>query len=461
MGSDDDFLVPTNVDLDEKCGDIKHILLNQSLLRILAILSIICNMYLMWMYFILKTPVLKRHPTCKNDGKISLANFILLILILIQAHSNSLIFDLLSLFYLALAIYRCILDLLFYQQYLWAPSVRTELFYSDDFDKSPYYCNASWQAAIFAFLTQFSFLGGELCFFIISVDLRWAYTNPFTSIRQNWRKFALFVVVTSLVFAFALIAMGPRVYGVAINGTIWIQDRRADDSVSWGKILLYYSVIIAIYTYCLWANFQFSRTNEKGFSRTLSNRLSIMHRSRRFVVGYILFDSMILGLVFASFILDSSSELLIALSAYSQACRGVWNTLIIVYSNWSEVTWDTMWPFRLQQPAQVMVASVAMEKLMLQPHLNTALRAEVLFFTTQGIMLAARDSEHQRLKHLAAAAVGAGASAGAGAGASTNDSGRTTNGDAGSGYEAGGAEPAATVPAPAFDRMYSLGAGGS
>jgi len=81
----DDFLIPTNVDLSEKCTSLSKIewvsiylyhiykkkyklyFCGQStvILPTGAAISLTCYSYLLWMYFVVNSPVLKRHPTSK------------------------------------------------------------------------------------------------------------------------------------------------------------------------------------------------------------------------------------------------------------------------------------------------------------------------------------------------------------------------------------------------------------
>jgi hypothetical protein len=282
----------------------------------------------------------------------------------------------------------------YFQQYLWLPTVGKDYLYSDDAMVAPFYCNSSLAASRWAFITQFCTIGKQLCFLIISVDLRLAYTNPFSSFKHNKFYFASFVVLGSLFTALCLLAMGPRVYGYDEHGIVWIQDSRAPLAVNWPKFMLYYLIVTCIYIYSLWANFQFYRSSEKGLSVTISNRLSIMLRSKRFVLGHIAVDAFILSLEFLSFVFGEH-EILLALPAYLQALRGVLGILVVIYSNGKDITWHSMNPFYF--PSSVndknMVEKVALEGLLQQPHLNTALRAEILYFSTQGIMFAARSFE--------------------------------------------------------------------
>jgi hypothetical protein len=296
-------------------------------------------------------------------------------------------------FNVALAVYKCIIELIFITQYLWVPFIDNQKFYDDDLGSSPYLCHSSVHAGYLAFVTQFALVGSELCFLVISYDLRLAYTNPFSSYKENASWFFWSVISGSLVTAFALMCMGPRVYGMSDLGLVWIQKRREDGSPNYPKGVLYYIITVIVYLYSLWANFRFSLDSEKGFSKTVSNRLSIMRRSKRFTVGYVAYGSVVFLMEFISYATKSRSAVVNNAPAYLLAFRGVWGLAVILYSNYAELTWELLNPFRLRLKPQdgLKEEDVALEKLLLQPHLNTALRAEILYFTTQGIMFAAKD----------------------------------------------------------------------
>lgn len=63
--ANDDFLVPGDVDLSLSCDIDQAVLHKDTVLRLFACLSIASYLYLFWMYFVVRTPVLKRHPTSK------------------------------------------------------------------------------------------------------------------------------------------------------------------------------------------------------------------------------------------------------------------------------------------------------------------------------------------------------------------------------------------------------------
>jgi hypothetical protein len=63
--TNDDFFHPSHVDKSEPCADDNNIINGSVALPLLAALSIACYSYLMWMYFVLQSPIFKRHPTSK------------------------------------------------------------------------------------------------------------------------------------------------------------------------------------------------------------------------------------------------------------------------------------------------------------------------------------------------------------------------------------------------------------
>jgi hypothetical protein len=296
----------------------------------------------------------------------------------------------------ALAIYKCILDIFFVQQFLWVPFISNSAFFDDDASSSPYYCNASFPASIWAFCTQFFLLSGELCFLVISMDLRMAYTNPFTSFESTKMFYICFILGSALLTSVCLLIMGNHVYGPASEGIIWIQDRRALYSPNYAKMLLFYLPVCLVNIYCLWATIQFQFLTERGLlGQTLRTRITIMQRSRRYTLSYVLYDSTTLLLEFVSFTY-SDSKLLNSLPAYAYACRGLGSLCILLYANYPDLTWENLSPWSgLYGSREEDDSKAVLEGLLLQPHLNVALRVEILYFTTLGITHAALEVEKE------------------------------------------------------------------
>lgn len=106
-------------------------------------------------------------------------------------------------------------------QFLWVGFLDRDL-YVDSADD----CTASLFAGISAFVTQFSILGAELWFLVLTMDLHLAITNPFTSYKLNAFRYHFLVYGGSLGMAFALVIIaGNKVYGLSSDSSCWIQVR--------------------------------------------------------------------------------------------------------------------------------------------------------------------------------------------------------------------------------------------
>ena len=121
-----------NDDGTDKCEVFALILDDKSLPFAGGIVSALSYLYLFYMYFVVKTPIFKRHPT-------------------------------------NLVIYKCLFEFLFVQQYIWLSSVPASTWYEGDHTTAQN-CIGSRSAQIASFFTQFSFLGAELAFFFIAFD---------------------------------------------------------------------------------------------------------------------------------------------------------------------------------------------------------------------------------------------------------------------------------------------------
>lgn len=63
---------------------------------------------------------------------------------------------------------------------------------------------------------------------------------------------------------------------------------------------------------------------------------------------------------------------------------------MILGPNWKDLTWSNLLLKSSNQDGDF--DTTVQENLLLKPHLNSALRAEILYFTTQGIIFAAHEN---------------------------------------------------------------------
>lgn len=122
-----------------------------------------------------------------------------------------------------------------------------------------------------SWLTQFSLLGGELWFGVLSLDIHVALSNPFTSYDLNANTYTAVVYFLAITTATILVCLVPIKYGISTDPMIWIEDQRFA-TVNITKLLLFYVFMFLIYSYSLfvsiWARYQIS----KGLEDTLSMR---------------------------------------------------------------------------------------------------------------------------------------------------------------------------------------------
>jgi hypothetical protein len=259
-------------------------------------------------------------------------------------------------------------------------------------------CRASHFAAISAFVTQFSILGAELWFLVLTMDLHLAITNPFTSYKLNALRYHILVYGGSLGMGFVLLLAGDKVYGLSSDSSCWIQDVDGAKK-QFPKVYFFYIFMIFIYAYCLYVVLFVFRRLKHGLSDTLKTRLSVVQRAQYYVLGYTFFWAFPLSLQFADFVLkDRSSHLLHEIlqtsSATILASRGVFSLIILLLPNYTEL--KSILVASTTAESTQLAENIVKEESNQNPHLNIALRAEILYFTTQGIQFAVASAETER-----------------------------------------------------------------
>mmetsp|Transcript_24984 Transcript_24984/g.36876 ORF Transcript_24984/g.36876 Transcript_24984/m.36876 type:complete len:952 (-) Transcript_24984:91-2946(-) len=255
----------------------------------------------------------------------------------------------------------------------------------------------------FSFWTQFALIGGELWFLVLTMDLHFATTNPFTSYKLNAKRYEVFVLMGSIGTASILIAAGPKVYGLSSDATCWIQDNDGSDSqddddktavkYNVAKSFLFYIWMAIIYSYCLYVVLFVFRRLKQGLSETLTARLSTVRRAQSYVLGYTFFWLFPLVFSFIDFVLQSKMHhTLRTLTALCLSIRGLFSIVILLSPNWTEM--KAFLDAKTVNVADGLVQNVVEEDLSLRPHLNSVLRAEIIFFTTQGIRFASREGHN-------------------------------------------------------------------
>ena len=123
-----------------------------------------------------------------------------------------------------------------------------------------------------AFLTQFSLLGGELWFGVLSLDIHLSLTNPFSSYTTYAPYYTSAVYLVAIGVATIFVSVVPIQYGVSVEPMIWVNVYADEEEGRYTKVAVFYSFMTAIYLYSgfmvIWARNQI----HKGLEETLAIR---------------------------------------------------------------------------------------------------------------------------------------------------------------------------------------------
>jgi hypothetical protein len=113
-------------------------------------------------------------------------------------------------------------------------------------------------------------LGGELWFWVLSVDIHISLTNPFSNSIANSVGYSALVFGIAAFTATILVSISPIQYGLSSDPMIWVKDQK--NHTNWMKIGMFYIFLPFIYVYCgviaVWARWQIHR----GLEMTLQKR---------------------------------------------------------------------------------------------------------------------------------------------------------------------------------------------
>jgi len=170
----------------------------------------------------------------------------------------------------AIAIHKCWFEVIFVSQYLWLSFVPTSFFWNTTVDDDGTVCSVNAAIWPFAWLTQFSLLGGELWFGVLSADIHLSLTNPFSSHQANAIYYSLFVYTIAIVMACILAGMVPIKYGLSTDPMIWVHDQKG--KTNYVKVGMFYIYMFFIYLYCGYIAWWSRNQISKGLEDTLRVR---------------------------------------------------------------------------------------------------------------------------------------------------------------------------------------------
>lgn len=343
-------------------------------------------LFLFYLFFYTRAPILRRHPT-------------------------------------SIAIYKCIFDFIIVQQYLWTPFLTSYDLYQQNSETG---CRSNYFAALVSVISQFSALASELTLLVVTYALYVAHKNPFTSLKYYKPYFIALATGVPLLSAIVVAFSNPEIYGLSNDGLIWVQDRNWYGSNGVGKsgrintfyrFFLLYLWIFLVYVYSLFAIWSLRDLKERGLDITLKNRRDIILRSQRYVWGYLIYWTILMTCQFITFVMkdphfgedynlpvncpaSSPSKIYCIISSigvYLYAIKGIWAFGVILYINWGDLKENNWRALRELSSTNSLLNKRVLKEIeelkRAEPHLNEALRAEVVLVTTQGLMFAARHQE--------------------------------------------------------------------
>ncbi|CAH0491030.1 unnamed protein product [Peronospora farinosa] len=278
---------------------------------------------------------------------------------------------------------------------------------------------ASSTCDAFAGLFEFTLLASECWFFCMTANLLMSLTNPFTDFKRNTRMFHLGSWLVPFVFSLLLMNIDDWA-GYSDLGVCWtnaLKNLEADDMaicpvgyevtdnfsndykavnaniISWLFFYIWMGLFI-IFGIAVWV-WAWKRLSE-GMPETYAVRVQSIHRAR-FNVFAVTFYWIIVVIVYIKFLSrdrskpDKSSELL--------------NFLIAGKGYLDLVIWFALNDFHVAHFTRCLGENTDEIDVDLNPQVNAALRREVLFYTTSGIIQAVQAAERlpasQRIQHLA------------------------------------------------------------
>ncbi|KAH7477019.1 hypothetical protein PRIC1_001033 [Phytophthora ramorum] len=274
----------------------------------------------------------------------------------------------------------------------------TELYKCGNGDCSKTLTGASCTAT--AALTQFFLWTSESWFFVMAIDMLSSLQSPFTDYKTNVRRYHGFVWATGLITCVLLVSI-PDFAGESEFGYCWTASKsklRHDNSQSSGSSdtgnlwnlnfqswLLFYIWLIMYWVYAITVIYWAYRRLNSGLSETLRMRLRVLHSVTIYVIAIIIYW----GLSFCIYV-----PFLVQGDERSSRVEQMMNFMITCKGYFDFVVWFQMNDFHdALKKGKGKKTDVDVD-VDLSPQVNLALRCEVLYYTTTGIIQAVRDTQH-------------------------------------------------------------------
>ncbi|KAF4320995.1 hypothetical protein BBO99_00001591 [Phytophthora kernoviae] len=250
-----------------------------------------------------------------------------------------------------------------------------------------------------AALTQFFLWTSESWFFVMAIDMLSSLQSPFTDYKGNVRRYHGFVWATGLITCILLVSI-PDFAGESEFGYCWTASKskwRHNDSsgssdtgnlwnLNFQSWFLFYIWLILYWVYAITVIYWAYRRLNSGLSETLRMRLRVLHSVTIYVIAIIIYWGLSFC-IYVPFLIEGEdrSSWIEQMMSFMITCKGYFDFVV----------WFQMNDFHdtLKKAGKTKKAGVDVD-VDLSPQVNLALRCEVLYYTTTGIIQAVRDTQH-------------------------------------------------------------------
>lgn len=283
---------------------------------------------------------------------------------------------------------KCCCELVFSVQCIFVPVWnRTTLYKWNDAETVA--LHATVETRLLAALTQWSWIATEMWFFAMSMDLLSSISNPFSSYTAHRKFYSRMSFGTATAMALGLLFLDNTNIGITYFYATWVVRKctftttGCDSSttatgLSW---IFFYNWIIVIYAYSLFAWVYARGRLQAGIESTLIQRKSTLIRSGLNLMAWYFYWLVPFFLILTSWFSGTTNEeddenspghWLGFFLAMVLSLRGMYTCLVILYIDGKDI-------FRSRRE---MARSMEIEDVSFSPHLNSALRSEILHYAT-------------------------------------------------------------------------------
>ncbi len=263
-----------------------------------------------------------------------------------------------------------------------------------------------------AFLTEVSHVGAEMCFLIIAIDPVVSIVRPFLSGARLRCVYYAFVATCSTVTGIVFWALlGPSEghtdssIGLSSYGICWIKNPDthvadpADQKINAYNVGFIYTPVCVGFVVALFSQAFVWRSVSVGLPRTLMTRMRVLRRQSVFVGVFLVYYAVVAGLLWTNYttrLCWDSTPTRLQLFLWLIGGRGIVTLALWMYTFNTKTVLCCAHDNHSRRRAGDTKPLEDEADAAISARLNTALRQELLYYTTLGMRVSARAQERLR-----------------------------------------------------------------